>query len=186
MEILLVIGGTLLLCWIADKLFIKFFRSKPQHLSGKAVRLNKFYAIGGLVMLMLGIAGFISGLKENWVLCAGGVLLAVVGIGLLVHYMTFGVFYDDDTFMLTTFGKKSKVYAYKDIRSQQLYSNYGQTLIELYLADGRTVQLQATMTEVYPFMDHAFEAWLLQTGRVKEQCDFYDPDNSCWFPVAEG
>ena len=27
--------------------------------------------------------------------------------------------------------------------------------------------------------------WLAQTGKRKEDCDFYDPDNSCWFPPAE-
>ena len=112
-------------------------------------------------------------------------MLVVTGIGLVVYYMSFGVFYDADGFLLTTFGKKSAAYAYKDIQSQQLYNNQGQILIELYLSDGNTVQLQSTMTEVYPFLDYAFEAWCRQTGRKKEDCPFYDPSNSCWFPPVE-
>lgn len=186
MEIVLVIGVTFLLCWLADKLYTGVFRSKPQHMSGKAVRLNRYYAVGGLVLVALGVAGVFAGLSDSWLLCAGGALLILVGIALVVYYMTFGVFYDDDSFVLTTFGKKSTVYAYKDICCQQLFSNYNQTVIELYLRDGRSVQLQASMTDVYPFLDYAFEAWLLQTGRQKEECSFYDPDNSCWFPPAEG
>lgn len=182
MDVLLVIGITFLLCWLADKFYVKVFRSKPQHMSGKAVRLNKYYSIGGLVLIILGVAAIFTGVSDGWLLTAGGVMLSVLGAGLVVYYMTFGVFYDDDSFILTTFGKKSATYRYRDIISQQLYNSYGQTIIELYLSDGRSVQLQSTMTEVYSFLDYAFEAWLRQTGRQKESCDFYDPDNCCWFP----
>ena len=58
-------------------------------------------------------------------------------------------------------------------------------LIELYLSDGRAVQVQGTMEGAYAFMDHAFSAWLKQTGRTREDCPFYDPQNSCWFPPVE-
>ena len=186
MEMLLVIGGTLMLCWVVDRLFTKTFRSKPQHMSGKAVRLSKRNGVGGLLLMLLGIIAVIVGVTDSWLLIAGGVLLILLGAALIVYYMTFGVFYDDDGFILTTFGRKSVTYRYKDIKAQQLYSNYGQTVIELYLKGGRTVQLQANMSDVYPFLDHAFDKWLLQTGRDKENCSFYDPDNSCWFPRVEG
>lgn len=186
MELLLVAGVTLLLCWVADKLYTKIFRSKPQHLSGKAVRLHKRYGVGGLILAVLGIAAVFAGSAEEWLLLSGGVMLLLLGIGLVIYYLSFGVFYDDDSFVLTTFGKKSKTYRYADIRCQQLYNSYGQTLIELYLRDGRSVQLQGSMTEVYPFLDFAYEAWLLQTGRQNEDCPFHDSQNSCWFPPAEG
>ena len=53
------------------------------------------------------------------------------------------------------------------------------------MTDGRTVQLQSAMDGVYPFMDKAFTMWLRQTGRRQEDCSFYDPQNSCWFPPVE-
>jgi hypothetical protein len=62
----------------------------------------------------------------------------------------------------------------------------GNVIIELHMADGRAVQLQSAMTGAYSFLDAAFEAWLVQTGRNKEECDFYNPENSCWFPTMEG
>lgn len=186
MKVLLVIGITFLLCWLVDILFTKIFRSQPQHLSGKSVRLNKYYGIGGLILSVLGISAIFAGSREGGILIYGGIVLVLLGIGLIVYYMSFGIFYDDDGFVLTTFGKKSKTYRYADIRSQQLYNSYGQTLIELYLRGGRSVQLQASMTGVYPFLDFAFEMWLLQTGRRSEDCPFHDPDNSCWFPPTEG
>lgn len=186
MEMLLVAGITLLLCWLVDKLFTKLFRSKPQHLSGKAVRLNKYYGVGGLILSVLGVAAIFASSSKEWLLIAGGSMLLLLGVGLIVYYMSFGVFYDDDGFVLTTFGKKSKTYRYADIQCQQLYNSYGQTLIELYLKDGRSVQLQGSMTDVYSFLDFAYEMWLLQTGRHNEDCPFHDPHNSCWFPPAEG
>lgn len=188
MAVVLVIAGTLLLCWLIDKGFEKVFRGKPQHVSGKSVRLNKYYSVGGLVLTVLGIGSLFSGINNDTsLLIYGGILLIVVGIALIVYYMTFGVFYDNDSFVLTTFGKKSATYRYADIQSQQLYKNQGGSiLIELYLRDGRSVQLQSTMKGVYDFMDTAFAGWCHQRGMKKEDCAFYDPDNSCWFPGTEG
>lgn len=173
------------LCYLIDKGFTKLFRSQQQHMSGTAVRLSKKYASIGLILVVLGLAAVFTGLEQEKILLVGGTLLILVGIGLVVYYMTFGVFYDNDSFILTTFGKKSKTYRYSDIQSQQLYNNYGSILIELHLSDGRSVQLQSGMDGAYTFLDKAFMAWLRQTGRRQEDCPFYDPDNSCWFPPVE-
>lgn len=172
-------------CFLIDKGFTKLFRSQQQHKSGKSVRLNKKYGAIGLIVAVLGVAALFSGLNNGALLIAGGCLLILVGIGLVVYYMTFGVFYDDDSFILTTFAKPSTTYHYRDIVAQQLYNSYGNILIELHLMDGRTVQLQAGMEGVYPFLDHAFSAWLRQTGKRQEDCPYYDPANSCWFPPVE-
>ena len=174
------------LCFLADKGFTGTFRNTPQHASGLSVRLNKRFGSIGLVVFVLGLAAVFVGLSNGWLLFGGGILLIVLGIGLVTYYMTFGVYYDDDQFVVTTFGKRSKTYYYRDIMAQQLFSSYGNVIVELYLHDGRSVQLQSTMTDVYLFLDHAFSAWLRQTGKIKEDCSFYDPDNSCWFPPLEG
>lgn len=183
--VLLVAGVVFGLCFLVDKGFTKLFRSQSQHMSGLAVRLNKKYGAFGLILFALGVATILTGLGQGWILIAGGALITVVGICLVVYYMTFGVFYDSDSFILTTFGKKSTAYRYQDIKSQQLYNSYGQIVIELYLSDGRTVQLQAAMKGLYPFLDTAFAGWCAQKGIAKEDCPFHDPENSCWFPTEE-
>ena len=109
--------------------------------------------------------------------------MLVVGSCLVVYYMTFGIFYDDTGFVLTTFGRKSKVYQYADITSQALYRAYNNLVIELYMVDGRSVQLQAGMEGVYPFLDHAAEIWKKDLN--SDQCGYYDPANSKWFPNRE-
>ncbi len=184
--ILIVAGLVFGLCFLVDKVFSKLFRGKQQHDSGLSVRYHKRYGSIGLIVAVLGLTAILSGNTEGMLMIIAGSLLIFVGIGLIVYYMTFGIYYDDEAFIYTRFGKKSKTYRYQDIQSQQLYNNAGNTLIELYMADGRTIQLQSSMEGVYSFLDNAFFKWLEQTGRREEDCSFHDPQNSCWFPPQEG
>lgn len=183
---LLILAAALFgLCFLIDKGFTRIFRGKKQHMSGLSVRLNKRYATVGLLMTVGGIACLIFGLGQGWLMPAAGGFITVVGVALVVYYMTFGVFYDDDGFVLTTFGKRSKTYCYGDIKAQQLYIASGNVVIELHMTDGRSVQLQATMPGVYSFLDKAFAMWLAQTERTLEECAFHNPEQSCWFPPLE-
>ena len=180
--ILLVAAVVFGVCFMLDKAFTKTFRSKQQHYSGLSVRMNKHYGSAGLILFVLGLASAFVG---TWLMITAGVILMVVGVGLIVYYMTFGVFYDDDSFVYTSFGKRTYTYRYQDICGQKLYNSSGNIVIELHMTDGRGVQLQAAMVGVYPFLDTAFKGWLLQTGRNQEDCPFHDPANSCWFPSVE-
>ena len=109
-----------------------------------------------------------------------------MGAGLAAYYLSFGVFYDQDSFLLSKFAKKSVTYRYDQIRGQKLYLiQGGNVVIELYLSDGNTLSLQSTMDGVYPFLDAAFAGWCRQTGREPEACDFHDPSQSLWFPTVE-
>lgn len=183
--ILLVAALVFGICFLTDKGFSKLFRNKPEHKTGLSVRLNKKYGSIGLIIAVIGIAALF--VKDGgWILAVGGALLVLAGVCMVVYYMTFGLFYDEDTFVLTTFGKRSDTFHYRDIEAQQLYQSYGTVIVELYMKNGRSVQLQSGMDGMYPFMDHAFSAWLRQTGKKQEDCSFYDPENSCWFPPVEG
>ncbi|MCD7755133.1 MAG: hypothetical protein LUJ09_02175 [Firmicutes bacterium] len=183
--VLLVAAGSFGLCYLLDKGFTRIFRGTAQHRSGRSVRLSKRYGAAGIVLAVVGIAAIFTGLGDSRVLLCGGIVVAVLGVALIVYYMTFGIFYDEDSFLLTTFGRRSTLYRYQDIRCQQLYATYGSTVIELVMADGRTVQLQSTMADAYPFLDTAFAGWCRQKGLTEQDCPFHDPDNSCWFPGPE-
>lgn len=183
MAVILVIAATFALCYGVDYLFTKKFRSGKQHRSGLSVRLNKNYAVFGILLTVLGIAALISGVLVTPVLLFGGIFVVVMGIGLLVYYMTFSIFYDADSFLLTTFGQKTTQYRFGEIRGQMLYIvQGGNVLVELHMNDGRAVQIQSAMEGAVRFLDHAHTAWLRQTGRDPRSCDFYDPENHQWFP----
>ena len=174
------------ICYLIDKVFTKTMRGKQQHKTGLSVRYSKRFAIFGLLLTVLGIMGLTYGIGQSKVLVAGGSLILLTGAGLIGYYMTFGIYYDADSFILSTFGKGSRVYRFQDIRSQQLYLiQGGSVVIELMLSDGQSVSLQSSMEGVYPFLDHAFSAWCRQNGRDPGSCQFHDPSQSKWFPMNE-
>lgn len=185
MEILVIVI-TFALCFAVDKFFSKFFRGKPEHQTGLAVRLNKMYGVAGLLLTVLGIASVISGVMNTPVLLAGGILVILMGLGLIVYYLTFGIYYGDDTFLVMTFGKKSNTYHYRDIRGQKLYVlQGGNMIVELHLINGQAVQVQSNMDGMRPFLDKAYGAWLRQTGTDASGCGFHDPAAYSWFPGIE-
>ena len=184
--ILLIAAAVFGLCFAVDKAFAKLFRNKAQHRSGMAVRANKRYGLFGVILSVLGIMAVCVGMTDGPVLLWGGIVVLLMGAALAVYYLSFGVFYDGETFLLSRFGKEEVTYRFSDIKGQKLYMvQGGNVIIELHMADGGTVSLQSTMDGVYPFLDTAFAAWCLQTGRDPQSCDFHDPSQSLWFPTVE-
>ena len=184
--ILLIAAAVFGLCFAVDKAFAKLFRSKAQHRSGMAVRANKRYGLFGVILSVLGVMAICVGISDGSVLLWGGVIVLLMGICLAVYYLSFGVFYDGETFLLSRFGKKDITYRFDQIQGQKLYLvQGGNVIIELHMTDGNTVSLQSTMDGVYPFLDTAFAAWCMQTGRDPQSCDFHDPSRSLWFPTVE-
>lgn len=184
--ILLIAAAVFGLCFAVDKAFAKLFRSKAQHRSGMAVRANKRYGLFGVILSVLGVMAICVGISDGSVLLWGGIIVLLMGICLAVYYLSFGVFYDGETFLLSRFGKKDITYRFDQIQGQKLYLvQGGNVIIELHMTDGNTVSLQSTMDGVYPFLDTAFAAWCMQTGRDPQSCDFHDPSQSLWFPTVE-
>ena len=184
--ILLIAAAVFGLCFAVDKAFTKLFRSKAQHRSGMAVRANKRYGLFGVILSVLGVMAICVGISDGSVLLWGGIIVLLMGICLAVYYLSFGLFYDGETFLLSRFGKKDITYRFDQIQGQKLYLvQGGNIIIELHMTDGNTVSLQSTMDGVYPFLDTAFAAWCLQTGRDPQSCDFHDPSQSLWFPTVE-
>ena len=184
--ILLIAAAVFGLCFAVDKAFAKLFRSKAQHRSGMAVRANKRYGLFGVILSVVGVMAICVGISDGSVLLWGGIIVLLMGICLSVYYLSFGVFYDGETFLLSRFGKKEVTYRFCEIKGQKLYLvQGGNVIIELHMTDGNTVSLQSTMDGVYPFLDTAFAAWCLQTGRDPQSCDFHDPSRSLWFPTVE-
>ena len=184
--ILLIAAAVFGLCFAVDKAFAKLFRSKAQHRSGMAVRANKRYGLFGVILSVLGVMAICVGISDGSVLLWGGIIVLLMGICLAVYYLSFGVFYDGETFLLSRFGKKDITYRFDQIQGQKLYLvQGGNVIIELHMTDDNTVSLQSTMDGVYPFLDTAFAAWCMQTGRDPQSCDFHDPSQSLWFPTVE-
>ena len=184
--ILLVAAAVFGICYLVDKAFTKKFRSRQQHLSGLAVRANKMYGVFGVALSALGLMSIVVGITSGVLLLIGGILVLAMGAGLAAHYLTFGIFYDGESFLVCSLGKKEHSHFYKEIKEQKLYIlQGGSVIVELYLEDGTSVSLQSTLDGVYPFLDTAFAGWCIQTGRDPQSCDFHDPSKHWWFPHEE-
>jgi len=184
--ILLVAAAVFGVCYLVDKTFTKKFRSRQQHMSGLAVRANKMYGVFGVLLIAVGLMAIAVGITSGALLLIGGIIVLGMGAALAVHYLSFGIFYDGESFLVSSFGKESVSHYYKEIKEQKLYVlQGGSVLVELYLTDGSTVSLQSTLDGVYPFLDTAFAAWCIQTGRDPQSCDFHDPSKHWWFPHEE-
>ena len=182
---ILVAGAIFGICHTVDKAFTRAFRSKAQHHSGLAVRVSKMYGIVGITLCIIGILAIMVGL-DNILLLLGGVIVLAMGAAMVVYYLTRGIFYDGESFLVSGFGRKEITHFYKDIQQQRLYLvQGGNIIIELHMADGSAVSLQSNMDGVYPFLDTAFAGWCLQTGRDPQSCSFHDPSNHWWFPHEE-
>jgi len=173
-------------CFLVDKLFARLFRSKAQHRSGLAVRVNKRYGAFGVGLTVLGILAVCVGITGSIALMIGGVIVLGMGVCLAVYYLTHGIFYDGESFLVASFRKSDRVYRYEQIMEQKLYLIQGGALvIDLYMEDGTAVSIQTSMDGVYLFLDTAFAGWCLQKGIDPQSCDFHDPSRSWWFPHEE-
>lgn len=174
------------ICYVVDKTFTKLFRSKAQHLSGLAVRVSKKYGVFGVILCALGVIAMTAGYSSDRVLFYGGLFCVLLGIALSVYYLSFGIFYNGESFLVSALGKPSREYRHEDILGQRLYViTGGSHVIELDLADGTSISLQTTMDGVYPFLDTAFAGWCMQKDVRPADCKFYDPSKSWWFPHEE-
>lgn len=184
MAYLLIAAATFGVMFLLDKGFSKLFRSQSQHHSGTAVRLKKGYGTGAIILCLLGVIALMHSTgQEGKLMLVCGVVILLTGLGLGIYYLTVGIFYDDESFVYTTFGKKSVTYRYADITGQRLYLIQGGSyVVELYMADGSTVSVQTTMTGAYDFLDKAAHARFRQLGINSAECSWFDESQSCWFP----
>ena len=182
LSILVICAVVFGICFLADKGFTKAFRGQAQHKSGLSVRPNKKYGAFGLILAVIGLGAVFTGLNGDNLLLFGGCFVILLGFALVIYYLSTGLFYDEESFIYTSFGKKSLTYHYRDIESQQLYNAQGNLLVELYMADGKSVHVHGNMVGAFDFLDKAFSGWCAQKGISAEDCPFYDPANSCWFP----
>lgn len=173
--------------YLLDKGFTKLFRSREQHRSGTAVRLKKGYGTGAVLLCVLAVlaVGQYAATKSTLML-ACGVIIALMGLFLGAYYLTHGIFYDSESFLYSTLGKKSVSYRYGEITGQKLYVLQGGSyVVELYMADGRTVSVETVMPGAYDFLDKAAHARFRQLGLNSAECAWFDAENSCWFPPVE-
>ena len=173
-------------CFLLDRGFVRLFRNQQQHKSGLAVKHGKRTATLGIFLTMLGIAGVLGGLSSGTAMLVMSIVMVLLGVGLIVYYLSFGIYYDGETFLVSAFGKQNRTYRYGDIQEQRRFVVQGGSMIvELHMACGTVVTVQTNMDGALPFLDYAFARWCEQKGIDPDSCDFHDPSICRWFPEEE-
>lgn len=187
MYVIIVAAITFAVLFGLDKLFGKIFRGKQQHKSGLSVKLPKRYAIVSLLLCLLGILVLMQLFNGfDRLMLFAGIVVLLMGIGFGAYYLGFGIYYDDESFVYSNFGKPSVTYRYADIDAQQLFvTTGGSILVDLFMNDGKCVGLQSTMQGVYPFLDKACHARFRQLGINSAECEWFNESESRWFPPKE-
>lgn len=186
MWVILVAAVTFGLCFLVDKGYTKLFRSKAQHKSGLSLRQNKRYGSMGVILAFIGLAALITTNFDNVALLVGSGILILLGAGLITYYMSSGIYYDEDGFIVESLGKKRVTFRYDQIVHQQLYTlQGGGIIVELHMDDGKAVQVVSNMPHYEDFLKYAFRQWCRQKGIEPENCEFHDPASSLWFPEKE-
>ena len=116
MGYLIIAAATFGVMYGLDKLFTKFFRNQAQHHSGTAVRLKKGYGIAAIALGLLAVMSLMQyALNRETLMLVCAIVLAVMGGGLGAYYLTHGIFYDDESFLFTSLGRKPVTHRYGDI-----------------------------------------------------------------------
>ena len=109
--IILIAAAVFALCYVFDKGFTKIFRGQVQHQSGKSVRVSKRYGSIGASVFALGVAACFMGMNnDEWALFGGACILILGGIALVIYYISFGIYYDEDSLIFSKFGRASVTY----------------------------------------------------------------------------
>lgn len=182
---LIFIGLIFGLCFLVDKLFTRLFRNRKEHRSGLAVHYNKRTALFGLLLAVLGIFSTITGVEKSRFLLIGGIVVLIGGILLLAYYLSFGIYYDDKTILVSGFLKKNRSFAYGDIVHQTVLIAGGSLMAEVYFENGSAITVQAHMDGGIAFLDYAFARWCEVKGLNPKECAFHDPSKFRWFPAEE-
>lgn len=172
------------LCRIVDLLVKKLFPKKPQQLSGKAVRLPRYSSILGIGLTFLSFVALLFYWGEfSTVVRIACLLTLALGVFLLVQYLSFAVYYDEDGFVYKSLGRRAKPYAYGDIRGQKSILSRSGVVSSLYVGEDE-LQLTSSMKGLNEFLKFAFRRWCEETGTDPEIVE-NNPQYLTYFPELQ-
>ena len=73
-----------------------------------AVRANKRFGVFGVVLTVLGVFAVCIGIGDGPVLIVGGLIVLAMGVFLAVYYLSFGIFYDGESFLMSQIGRAGR------------------------------------------------------------------------------
>lgn len=167
---------------LVDFIFKKLFSRSGVRQKGKAVRMPRYSFILGIFISLLSVIGLLFYEEADLFLTIGMAVALIMGLYVLVNFLRFGIFYDEDGFEYRTLTQKPRYFRYGDITGQRGFLARSGLNVSL-IAAGTEIPLNGAMQGVAEFMSHAFFAWCRETGRDPDSMEF-DPSTLSYFPPA--
>jgi len=165
---------------LIDRLLKKLFPS-PKTGSANTVRQPRYAPIVGLLFALLGLICLLwVPIGTETLLWIGGLIAFLIGAYVLVSFLRFGIFYDDDGFTYRTLTRAAKTYHYADITGQRSFVAKSGLNTTLYV-DGDEIPLNGSMQGVTDFLRKAFYVWCRERGLDPDAMQT-DPATLTYFP----
>ncbi len=169
------------LCWCVDQLFKKLFPKDARQLAGKVVRLPRRTAVFGVLLTFFAVVMELNWFSRlAWYMHLAAALVLLLGVWLLVQFLSFSIYYDDEGFTYRNLGRKAENFRYGDILGQRSLLTRSGVNSTLYLSGGE-IPVYSAMQGAGDFLQKAFYRWCEATGTDPETVE-NNPQYLTWFP----
>lgn len=170
-----------LICFGIDKLVQRLFPKTELEKGKNVVRPARRSAVFGVILTFAAVAVTVFRIsKEPDVLLLLGCAVAfILGVILLVSYFSFAIYYDNESFLYRSYGRKREFH-YGQIRGQRTLMTRGGYNAVLFV-DDTEIDLYSSMQNVNVFLGKAFYRWCEQKGIDPNSVE-NNPRMMSWFP----
>ena len=179
---LLVFAGAIFaLCCGVDRLCRAIAARHPK--PGKRVTLPRREAVFGVLLTAFSggvLVGFFEALSLP--LKLGCIFVLAMGAFLLVHYLSFGIWYNDTEFWVRDWRHRARRHTYGEITGQRSLLTRSGVTTTLYLQEGE-VDLYEAMVGLREFLKVAFSAWC-KGKDIDPQTVENNPELLTYFPTV--
>ena len=180
--LLLLCAVVFLACFLIDKLFALIFPKSKTEKSGNVVRLPRRNAIAGVLLIFVPLTVLLFFIPEggDTLMTVGCVIAIVLGVILLVNYLSFAIYYDDEGFVYKDLRRKKTSYHYSQIRGQRSVMTRSGVNSILFVANDE-INIYSTMQNLNAFLNKAFYKWC-EVKQIDPASVENNPRMFTWFP----
>ena len=180
--LLLLCAVVFLVCFLIDKLFALIFPKSKTEKSGNVVRLPRRNAVAGVLLVFVPLVVLLFFIPEggDTLMTVGCVTAIVLGVILLVNYLSFAIYYDDEGFVYKDLRRKKTSYHYSQIRGQRSVMTRSGVNSILFVGKDE-LNVYSTMQDLNAFLNKAFYKWC-EIKQIDPASVENNPAMFTWFP----
>lgn len=175
-------GIIFLLCFLIDKLFQKIFPRSETEKRGQVVRLPRRNAVTSIILIFVAVSVLLFLMPEggDTLMLVGCIVAIIMGVIILVNYLGFAIYFDDEGFVYKDLRRKKTAYRYSQIRGQRSVQTRSGINSTLFVADDE-INVYSSMQNLNTFLSKAFYQWC-KVKQIDPATIENNPRMFTWFP----